>query len=86
MLLRKGGEENLTDSNFGIVGRIELHHTGSSGPSIGFVLDFRTLHLSNSIEQFNQIIVASGPWELNNRQNREGLLGVGRGGELTLRT
>ena len=77
---KRKGQKKLTNSSFGIVGRIELHHTGSSRPSIGFVLDFRTLHLSNSIEQLNQIIVASGPWELDKEKSRQvhGLVGVRR--------
>lgn len=54
----------LGDSGLCGIRRVETDHSAPPGSSAGFVLDFRLLYLANGCKQFDQIIVAGGPWKL----------------------
>lgn len=48
-----------------ILGRVKSNNTSTTGSAIRLILDLSLLDLANGGEQFNKILVASGPWELN---------------------
>jgi hypothetical protein len=54
----------LTNSSLSTLWAIERNNTGSSGTTIGFVLDLGAFDLSNGSEEFHQILIASRPRKL----------------------
>lgn len=59
----------LTDSSAGIIYAAKLDNTGSARATVGLVLDLGTLHLANSGEELDQILVAGRPGQLQHVSN-----------------
>lgn len=53
------------NSSLGSVGVVESDHTSSARPAARFVLNLGLLDLANSLEKFDQIVVACRPGKLS---------------------
>ncbi|KAF7549799.1 hypothetical protein G7046_g8232 [Stylonectria norvegica] len=54
----------LGNRGLGSISSVESDHASASRATTGFVLDLGLFHLADGGEQLNQIVVASGPWQL----------------------
>ena len=57
----------LGNGSVGSLGSIESDNTGSSGAAARFVLDLSLLDFTNCSKQLDQVLVTSGPRELQKR-------------------
>ncbi|RCI11443.1 hypothetical protein L249_7472 [Ophiocordyceps polyrhachis-furcata BCC 54312] len=65
---------------------VESNHAGTTRPAARLVLDFSLLDLANGGEEFDQVIIACRPRELDSRHQSHGLTTHQKLCELTLRT